>query len=100
MDHVLPLRVTPVRRYCVKKAANVPFGFLSTIDVEVALAMGSGAIPLRVELDPVERNIALATSLLGTLNQKRKGLQVVSRDHNGAIEMSSVQNLLRSSRQK
>lgn len=54
MDYILPLRVAPIRRYCVKKAANVPLGFLSTVDVEVALAIGSDAIPLRVEFKPVE----------------------------------------------
>jgi hypothetical protein len=54
MYHILSLRIAPIRRCCVEKAANVPLGFSSTIDIEVAPAMGSGAIPLGVEIESVE----------------------------------------------
>ncbi len=78
----------------------MPLGFFSTIDVEVALAMGIGAIPLRVEVEPVELNIALAASLLSTFNLKNNRLHVLSKDRNNAIKVSTVQDIFHSSQQK
>lgn len=48
------LGVGAIRWYRVVKAANVPLGFFSTINVEIAVAIGSGTIPLGVKLESVE----------------------------------------------
>lgn len=74
MNYVLSIRITPIRWYGVEKTANMPFGFLSAVDIKIVTAMSSRAIPFGDELQAVKLHMTLTTRLAGSFDLKGEGL--------------------------
>lgn len=79
MDDIFSDGIASIGWHSVVKAANVPFCFASTVDVEVIVTFGSRPFPLGLQLLTIKLDIALSTCLFRTLDLECDDLYAIGK---------------------